>query len=199
METRPLSDPGALRAMAHPVRLDLMELLATDGPLTATECAQRLGQTPANCSFHLRQLARHGFIEDAGAGAGRRRPWKVVARGHSWDVGTGVPPAQRAAGELLAHVIVDRELARLQAWDHARLDETRAWQDAAVLTQSGAFLTSEELAEIGRRIGELFVPFADRVDPTQRPVGSRFVSGLAFFQPVVDDASGGSGAEVDDA
>lgn len=174
--------------MAHPVRLDLMELLAVEGPLTATECAERIGQSPANCSFHLRQLAAHGFIEEAGGGTGRRRPWKVVPRGHDWETGTGVPPAQRAAGELLTQVLVDWELGRLRAWDRARVHESQEWQDAAVLTQGGAILTAAELAQIGRQINELLLQFADRVDPAKRPPGSRLVSGLAFFHPVVEDA-----------
>jgi len=199
METRRLTDPGALRALAHPVRLDLMELLATDGPLTATECAERLGQTPANCSFHLRRLARHGFIEEAGTAAGRRRPWRVASHGHSWDVGTDVPPEQRAAGEALARVVVDREFARLHAWDHVRLTESQEWQDAAVLTQSGAFLTADELAEIGGQIADLFMRYANRIDPVLRPSGSRLISGLAFFQPVVEDLGGRPEGGVGDA
>ncbi|GMA33835.1 ArsR/SmtB family transcription factor [Demequina litorisediminis] len=60
--TREITDPSELRALAHPVRFALLDLLAA-GPLTATQCGERLGQTPANCSYHLRQAralrARH--------------------------------------------------------------------------------------------------------------------------------------------
>jgi DNA-binding MarR family transcriptional regulator len=182
--------------MAHPVRLDLMELLAVEGPLTATECAARLGQTPANCSFHLRQLAAHGFIEEADSGPGRRRPWRVIVRGHNWDTGPDVSPAQRAAGELLTQVLVDWELNRLHSWEQTRDRETKQWQDAAVLTQSGALLTAEELREIGVQINELFAQYADRVDPARRPPGARLVSGLAFFHPVVESSYAIGDAEV---
>src|SRR3954462_7037030 len=71
---RELDDPKAMRALAHPVRLALLEAL-TDGPMTATEAGERVGESPANASFHLRQLAKYGFVEEAGA-QGRRRPWK---------------------------------------------------------------------------------------------------------------------------
>src|SRR4051794_41982796 len=65
---RRLSDPRELQALAHPVRIGIMELLTVGGPLTATELADRLDETPANCSWHLRKLAEHAFVDEAGAG-----------------------------------------------------------------------------------------------------------------------------------
>src|SRR2546423_11325721 len=83
-EHRELRDPRALRAMAHPVRLRLMEELLIRGPATATELAERVGENPANCSWHLRQLAKYGFVEEAGGGTGRQRPWQIVPKGQRW-------------------------------------------------------------------------------------------------------------------
>ena len=54
-----------MRALAHPVRLALLEVLADAGQLTATEAGERIGESPANASFHLRQLAKYGFVEEA--------------------------------------------------------------------------------------------------------------------------------------
>ena len=67
-----ISDPKAITALAHPLRLDLLELLTAIGPATAARCGRILGVPQANCSFHLRQLARYGFVEDAGPGRDRR-------------------------------------------------------------------------------------------------------------------------------
>ena len=61
-DTRRLTDARVMRALAHPTRIDLLELVAREGELTATQAAQRLGLTPGNCSFHLRQLAKYGFL-----------------------------------------------------------------------------------------------------------------------------------------
>jgi hypothetical protein len=61
---RRLTDPGAVRALAHPGRYAILERLQLEGPATATECAQVAGLTPSACSYHLRLLARHGFVED---------------------------------------------------------------------------------------------------------------------------------------
>src|SRR3954465_10618303 len=74
---REVSDPMAMRALAHPVRLALIEALADAGTLTATEAGERVGESPANTSFHLRQLAKYGFVEEAEGGTGRRRPGRL--------------------------------------------------------------------------------------------------------------------------
>src|SRR5919204_837144 len=99
-----LTDPRALRAVAHPVRLGLVGLLRREGPLTATRAAALLGESPASCSFHLRQLAKYGLVEEAGGGRGRERPWRATA------LFTGLPnatqsPELAAASELLSSVI----------------------------------------------------------------------------------------------
>lgn len=72
------TNPRALRAVAHPVRLDLLELLDRYGPLTASQCAERLGLTPKVCSYHLNLLGRYGLVEETGEGKGRARPWRVA-------------------------------------------------------------------------------------------------------------------------
>ena len=79
---RELTDPKAMRALAHPVRLALLEAFADTETLTATEAGERVGESPANASFHLRQLAKYGFVEEAEGGTGRRRPWKLKQQGH---------------------------------------------------------------------------------------------------------------------
>ena len=75
-EPRKLTDPRAMRAVAHPVRIALLEVLGTDGPLTATQAGEHIGESPTTCSFHLRQLAKYGFIEEVGR---RRRTQAPVA------------------------------------------------------------------------------------------------------------------------
>ena len=108
---RELTDPRTMRALAHPVRLALLEALAHHGPLTATEAAEHVGESPSNCSFHLRQLAKYGFVEEAEGGAGRRRPWRAVSIGTQFsDVHEDTETAL-AAGTL-GRVIAERLLER---------------------------------------------------------------------------------------
>src|SRR5580700_11568611 len=79
-----LSDPRALRAMAHPIRLSLIGVLRREGPLTATQAGELIGESSASCSFHLRQLAKYGLVEEAGGGHGRERPWRATTMFTGW-------------------------------------------------------------------------------------------------------------------
>ncbi len=76
-----ITDPRAIRALAHPLRLDLLHLLRAVGPSTAAECGRVLGASQASCSFHLRQLARYGYVEETEPGHDRReRRWRASNR-----------------------------------------------------------------------------------------------------------------------
>ena len=71
--------PAALKALSHPVRLRMLGLLRSEGPATSTTLATRLGLNTGATSYHLRQLAQHGFVvDDAERGNGRERWWKAA-------------------------------------------------------------------------------------------------------------------------
>lgn len=193
--TRELADPRALRAMAHPVRLRIMEELAQAGQATATELSERIGESAANCSWHLRQLAQYGFIEEAGGGTGRQRPWKVVGQTYSFsrkaEAGTELAFASDAATE----VIMGRELEAFRAWRAARHQAPQEWKDAAFLTQSWEWLTAEELAAFRADylalINRHLARGADRAtDPAARPLGARMVRVVGWAVPSGPDGPG---------
>ena len=75
-DVRQLTDSQTLRALTHPVRIALIEALLLGGAMTATEVGERISESATTCSFHLRQLAKYGFVEEAGGGKGRSRPWR---------------------------------------------------------------------------------------------------------------------------
>src|SRR5919204_4483228 len=102
-----LTDPRALRALAHPTRLMLIGLLRSEGPLTATRAGELIGQSAASCSFHLRQLAKYGLVEEAGGGHGRERPWRATAMFTEWPE-IGDSPETDAASQLLSTVVAER-------------------------------------------------------------------------------------------
>src|SRR5262249_11548655 len=101
-----LTDPRALRAYAHPIRLKLVGLLRRTGPLTATQAGEKIGESAANCSFHLRQLAKFGLVEEAGGGKGRERPWRATSITTEWPDG-GADPEAVEAGAMLSRVVVE--------------------------------------------------------------------------------------------
>ncbi|MBX4997318.1 helix-turn-helix transcriptional regulator [Rhizobium lentis] len=92
--SRVVPDPTALKALAHPVRLRMLGMLRVDGPATATQLAVRLGLNSGATSYHLRQLAQYGFIEEAPHVSRRDRWWRA-----SHEL-TTVPPSE-GAGEAL--------------------------------------------------------------------------------------------------
>jgi predicted ArsR family transcriptional regulator len=79
--------PQQLRALTHPTRLRMLGILRIDGPATATALAARLGLNTGATSYHLRQLAQHGFVvDDESQGNGRERWWKAAHRSTMTDV-----------------------------------------------------------------------------------------------------------------
>jgi len=169
-----------MRALAHPLRMDLLELLAVGGAQTASEAAAQLGQTPSNVSWHLRKLAEHGFVRQAVAGPGRRRPWKMVAESLTW----GDDAADPAASAALRDVAIERELQRLRAAMANSPGEPSDWQRGTQVHQNRLWLTSSEAAELGEAIRNLLHAYDDRLhEPDLRPAGARLVASLAWVVP----------------
>ena len=190
MSQRRLTSANDMRALAHPLRMDLLELLAVHGAQTASEAAVVLGQTPANVSWHLRKLAEHGFVRQATEGPGRRRPWKMVAESLSW----GDDAADPAAVAALSDVAVEREVQRLRAALANSPTEPEAWQRATQVHQTRLWLTADEAAELGDALRELLSGYeARRVDAAARPPGARLMASLAWVVPNGPEASEGGG------
>ena len=184
---RVLDDPVVMRALAHPVRMRLLEELTLRGPLTATEASGFVGESPSSCSFHLRTLAKYGFIEEAEGGTGRQRPWRAVSIGSRWETTSETPTATRAAGEALAAVVRERDRRLLEQY-LARTDEfDDQWRRAAFNSNYAGWLTAAELADIQEKLHELWEPYLARfADPDTRPDDARLVHMFAYGFPRVD-------------
>jgi DNA-binding transcriptional ArsR family regulator len=182
---RSVTDPRTMRALAHPVRMALLEELTVSGPMTATEVGERIGESPTTCSFHLRQLAKYGFVEEAGGGKGRARPWRVTTILFDLIAGHDDPEAQLASGVLL-RLVRERQLGRYQAWLNTRSSYPREWQDAAGDSQLLFYVTAEELLQLNRELSALLLPrFRERLtDPSTRPPGAVPVEMLVVSYPV---------------
>lgn len=182
-----LTDPRALRAVAHPTRLKLIGLLRRRGPLTATQAGEAIGESAASCSFHLRQLASHDLVEEAGGGRGRERPWRATAIYTEWP-SAGSSPETDAAVELLSSVVAERYFDGVMNWLARRSGEPRPWQEAEMFGDTILYLTADELADLDRRIRELIEPYVSRLaNADERPDASRAVSFLHLAFPLPDD------------
>jgi DNA-binding transcriptional ArsR family regulator len=184
-ELRRLTDARTLRALAHPVRIALVEMLSVEGPMTATEVGELIGESPTTCSFHLRQLARYGFVEEAGGGKGRARPWRMTSVGFSFARTHDDPEAEIAASAL-NRVLLEHQLGRHEEWQAKNASYPREWREAAEDNEWASYLTAEELKQLNQDLIALLQSrFPERLsDPSQRPPGAALVEMLLLSYPV---------------
>lgn len=164
---------GAPRLLPdHPVRVALLDLLAEAGTVTATQAAERLGHSSGLCSFHLRQLARYGLIEEAPHDGGRARPWRL-----RWAA-----PDERAEFTTLTRDLEDESHQRWLAHrDRAPVQWRHDPSFSAVV-----HLTPEETAELAAAVQRLLLPYRDRDgDPTARPDNAVAVAAITRLFPLL--------------
>ena len=180
-----LTDARALRAYAHPTRMELVGLLRRHGPLTATRAAELTGESVAGCSYHLRMLAKYGLVEQSGGGRGREKPWRATARTTHWEAAYDDPAATEAVGDLTM-AQVEAYVRKLGAALADRHRLPREWQAAEYSGDWSLYLTPEELTGLTEEMTRLLSRYDDRfADPARRPEGARLVSmlRLAFVAP----------------
>jgi DNA-binding transcriptional ArsR family regulator len=190
VERRVISDARTIRALAHPVRIALLEVLGREGELTATRAAELLDESPGNMSWHLQTLAKYGYIEEAGGGKGRSRPWRIAAVSNRFRT-TSDDPEWNAAGEALESTFAERAYTRLREWWGRRASYPLAWRDAAFTADSLGYVTAEEMAELGEEIAALFGRYRERVRNKElRPAGAEPTQLIAFGHPIPPTRSG---------
>jgi hypothetical protein len=179
-----LTDPQAMRALTHPVRLALLEVLETDGPLTATQAGELIGEPPNTCSFHFRQLAKYGFVEEAGRAPGHARPWRLSVREFRFPDQQDSPDAAVAA-RTLKDMALQRYFARAAAFEEARTSYPRAWREAAHWQRDAIHLTPDELKAVAAEFTAILERYQERnTDPSLRPPGSLPVEVLTVNYPL---------------
>ena len=170
-----LRDPRALRALAHPVRLTILEHLRSVGPATATECAEVTGQSPSACSYHLRALAKWDLVTESDGRDRRERRWaskgRFVIGDHDEPRGADVAAAEH---QLTAQVL-ERATSRALAWMDASDDEPKAWRDVTVISNSALRITADELGDVLEKIEALLAPYAAGERQSSAPADSRRV------------------------
>jgi DNA-binding transcriptional ArsR family regulator len=168
-----LTDPKMMRALAHPARIAIWSHIGLRGSVTATECAEVAGLSPSACSYHLRTLAKYGFIEEdrASAANGRERPWRARLLALTMDEGPDSSPAGRVAGRLLVENLrASAEEVRARYLDR-RSEFPPDWQRASGEMFSVAHVTPDELSELKAKVLAVMEPYI-RLDPAERSPGA---------------------------
>jgi DNA-binding transcriptional ArsR family regulator len=184
-ELRRITDARTLKALAHPVRVSLLEALILGGPMTATQVGEQIGESPTTCSFHLRQLAKYGFVEEAGGGKGRARPWRMTSIGFN-IAGADDQPEAELARTAVAHMFRERQLDRYRTWLEAKASYPAQWRRAAFDSDYILYLTPEELEQLKQELhAGLWEKMHERLtDPSKRPPGSLPVEVQLFSYPI---------------
>ncbi|MFW6692464.1 ArsR/SmtB family transcription factor [Streptomyces sp. MAR4 CNX-425] len=167
------SDPRALRALAHPVRLDLLYLLEREGPLTASRAAELLGLSAKVCSYHLGTLGKYGVIEETHGGKGRARPWRLreIALGYTHD--PDEEPEATHAADAFAAAMLARDARVVEEFIRRRHRLPQRWRNVSAMSSTPLRLTPEELRELRAELLAVLHRYAERggaPDPGAHPV-----------------------------
>ncbi|SED55895.1 ArsR/SmtB family transcription factor [Ruania alba] len=138
-------DHAAMKAFAHPLRIRMFSYLTDHGAATATQLAEHLGESSAQTSYHLRQLARHGLVEeDADRGTGRERWWQAASFSIPGTEARKDPALRSLAGTVLSGLLEQRVHA-LRTW-FEDTDTPTSWVEASLQQSTTASLTLAEFA-----------------------------------------------------
>ncbi|MET8637113.1 helix-turn-helix domain-containing protein [Streptomyces sp. NPDC004680] len=160
-------DARSLRGLAHPLRMQLLDALRFGGPATASQLAVRLGESSGATSYHLRQLAAHGFIEGAPErGKGRERWWKAVHNGVRFDDAllADADAAVRGAADMYLHEIATSHARDLSTWLGNRQAWSEEWSRTWDMSNATLRLTPELTRELVEKMHALIDTYRDRAD-----------------------------------
>lgn len=177
-------DPAMLRALAHPLRVEILSVIDELGEATATQIADKVGESPSNCSFHLRTLAKSGFIERAEA-KGTSKPWKAVHQSRDLRPEAGNPESMRTSATIGA-LYVQHEANRVVDFLTRHGLGNEEWLPGITINSSAFWATPEELGELATEIAHLADRFRGRKEPANRPPGSRKAHLFATLNPDFD-------------
>jgi DNA-binding transcriptional ArsR family regulator len=152
-----LTDPRAIRAIAHEARQEVIDELYSGSILTATEAAQICGLSPSAMSYHLRALSKWGIVvRDDTSGDGRERPWRAGARYLQLGRGEGASgiSVQQAANAVISTMLagMSRSVADMLASGPSPKG-TQVSHGRLYLTDEEAAAMNQELDELVRRHG----------------------------------------------
>ncbi|MGY0491999.1 ArsR/SmtB family transcription factor [Streptomyces sp. WG-D5] len=194
----PEQDAAALKALTHPLRIRLLGLLRLDGPATATELAVKAGESSASTSYHLRVLAKYGFVAEAEHRDGRERRWRSVHAVTTWsnEAMHGSPGARHFVSEMRGRQIehLGRSLARHEA-DLAEGRLGTEWVEPSGISDAMPRLTARSLAELMATVDAKLEELAERdaADPEAEQV-VLLVAGLPLAPREADGAGPGPDA-----
>ncbi len=189
---RLLDDPRSMRALAHPLRLELQSIVGRSGRITTADAARELGISHGLASHHLHQLAKYGFVEQVGGADNRERPWRLVSTSISHE-GLDATPGGAAAVAVYEQVTAERALEGFLDWQERRPSWPADWREHSGFGRSTVYLTESELGEVVGAMEQLLLTYIEERpldDLESRPAGSVPVDFSLFVVPREPTSSG---------
>jgi hypothetical protein len=174
MASQPSPDAALrLRALTHPLRWKLLDLVTSEGSATVTRCSQALGESTASCSYHLSILGKYGYLQQITDAPGREKPWTLLER--TQDLSPQGPDVEdRLVSEAAMETFLDHEFDRTKTRYRLRDNEPEEWADASTIAGSTMWVTPEELQEITDALVTLIHRHERRTENARlRPEGAR--------------------------
>ena len=181
-----LTSPGAVRALAHPARLTVVDELYQGNERTASELAELTGLSPSAMSYHLRALERWGVVARGEPRAdGRERPWRAAARSLSLSTDD---PASAGAADVIARGYLDQLGQELLRWTLAEPQESPGWRRVGSMRRSFLWLTEAEATAFAGELNAVVEKFVGDRDAVAHPAGTRRVLCAVALVPSAPDA-----------
>ncbi|TDE41394.1 ArsR family transcriptional regulator [Nonomuraea mesophila] len=180
--SEPGTDPRALRALAHPVRLELLRLLELNGEVTASRAAELLGLAPKVCSYHLHLLAKYGVVEETGGGKGRARPWRLAMRRATYVHRPDEDSSATRSADAFAKTMLARDARTIETFIDRRHGLPDEWRNVSTLSSNLLWLTPDQLREFGRDMFAVLERY--RRSGTSPAGGARPVQAILYAVPV---------------
>jgi DNA-binding transcriptional ArsR family regulator len=162
-----VTDPHRLRALAHPLRLQLLRLIRQHRPVTGARLAELTGESTASVSYHLSVLHRHGFVEpDLAPGATRRhKPWRttyeslrIVSEHHD------LPLSETVEGAIVSPLLADTRGVQ-DAYLHGTSGLSGHWQDVGTFELTDLVLTEPEFDRLTDEVHALVTGYRGSAEP----------------------------------
>jgi DNA-binding transcriptional ArsR family regulator len=166
-----VSDPREIHALAHPVRLAILDVLRDREEATATDCAAVVGESVQSCAYHLRTLSKLGVVETAPSNDRRKRLWRLRYAGFSVPKQTAASPMFKEAWAALRGRVVERDIRVLRDFIENEDAFTPAQHRASTIRNLTLQATPEELERLADEVSDLLRRYA-RDEKSDRPQGA---------------------------
>lgn len=172
-------DASALKALAHPLRVQIYDILAQFGPQTASTLAEMTGESSGSTSYHLRALAKHALIQEVeGRGTARERWWERPRGGISFTNPDAMKtPSGKAATQVVMTEFLNRRHQQLMQFVGEMIQHPEELENDAMISTSTARLTRPQIEaltdEIQAIIDRTVRLYRDQEGDDVRPVSIR--------------------------